>query len=116
MKEKRTYRPQGNVNFGIKKSVFHRTLKNISTGELFETYTYYNDKNWFGYLINEMKNVPCNHCGQINIFDKEKWTHECPAIWNDVELPCKLPHTCNNLPSFSWHGCNIFYSTIYEEI
>ncbi len=104
-KEKRIYRPQGSVNHSFiqpDRSIYLKTLENQKTNEKVEGLFYRTRTEWIGYPKTVFHLIPCTHCGQTGIFHKKYWTHRCPAIHNNVELVCKLPHDCHGGPSFSW--------------
>ena len=102
-KEKRIYRPQGNVNHSFirhDKSSFERTLKNQKTGEIVEGCFYRSKTEWIGFTKSLYHLAPCKHCGQTGIFHKEYWTHQCPGF--DKPGYCNLPHNCYGGTSFTW--------------
>jgi hypothetical protein len=56
---------------------------------------------WFGYAKTNLREAPCSHCGQIDIFQHSEWTHVCPGYWDNQQLPCLADHACRGEPSMS---------------
>lgn len=64
-------------------------------------YNSHADGPWFGYTKAMLKDAPCCHCGQTNIFHQLTWTHICPGWYDGVRLPCQDDHACKGEPSMS---------------
>lgn len=101
-----------------------RTLVNIESGETIEIYGYAGhppcDGPWFGYLVSELTEAPCKHCGQTGVFQPGNWGHVCPGYWDmrskdKVKLECEPGHTCEGAPSMSFHGAGQWSFKEWEE-
>lgn len=119
--DKRVRRIPGEVSFKAPEPPTRaRQLQNLETGLIINIYGYAGHPPqggpWFGYLLSELLKAPCNHCGQIEVFQENSWKHICPAIYDRVQLPCAEPHDCIGRPSMSFHGVTQWYLTEWQEV
>ena len=88
-----------------------RTLQGTQNGAMVSIYGYavHPDGPWFGYLLPDLINAPCVHCGLTGVFRSESWVHECPGSYQGHRLPCSegvplidASHPCRGEPSMSY--------------
>lgn len=116
---KRSIRVPGTVDFHTlgKKPVRWRRLQNIKDeSNIVIIYGYCafppDIGPWFGWAEDMIQNAPCTHCGRINIFNREDWTHECPGMNGGFVLPCLEPHPCEGQPTM---GGGLYKRYLFDE-
>lgn len=92
-----------------KKTVRWRTLRCFENGAAMRMFGYaVTDSKtgkktaWFGHPEGHLDDVPCSHCGQVNVFVGDAWRHHCPGVLHGgVACPLLEDHLCRGEPSMA---------------
>lgn len=107
-----------------------RTLQSTHNSGLVSIFGYAVNPNgpWFGYVLPDLINAPCVHCGQSGVFRPETWVHECTGFYQGHRLPCaegipalETSHPCRGEPSMSYStssggGPSLWRSADWQEV